>query len=174
MNNEEENRNELSNISKLETMMAQLIEMQTDGQKTMLQTNKKVERLSETVDVMNARVSALETSEEITYSQQNTIDSLVSQIVYERLGISGKPSEWTIEERTINQKYGKLFRKRLRKEVSSKGHLAYPFRTTQKGNFKQACEDIEAWYPRNGIDALKREADDNALARRIAREQGYE
>lgn len=119
------------------------------------------------------RFDQLENHEEITYEQQNIIDSLISQVVYSRLGIGDKPSKWTIEERVINNKYGKLFRRRLRKEVANKGHLAYPYRTTQKGNFVDACKDIEAWYPRNGVDELKREADDNAIARKIAKEQGY-
>lgn len=74
----------------------------------------------------------------------------------------------------VNAKYGKMFSKRLRAEVSNKGHLAYPFRTTRKGNFQAACEDIEAWFPRLGVDALKKEADDRAKARKIAEEQGYE
>ncbi len=165
--------NELENITRLENMMAQLIEMQTDGQRTIMQTKKTVENLTETVTGINDRVTSLETTEEITYEQQNTIDRLISKIVYDRLGIGSKSSEWTIEERTENQKYGKLFRRRLRHEVSNKGHLAYPFRTTKKGNFSAACRDIEAWMPRNGVEALKKEADDNALARKIAMEQGY-
>ena len=121
----------------------------------------------------NKRFDQIENQEEITYKQQNAIDAAVSKTVYGLLGIGSNPEKWSVEERTINAKYGKLFRKRLRMEVSNKGHLAYPYRTTQKGNFVNAINDIEAWVPRNGITGLMKEADDNALARKIAREQGY-
>lgn len=44
---------------------------------------------------------------------------------------------------------------------------------TVKGNYSSACDDITAWFPINGVAALMREADERALARRTAREQGY-
>lgn len=118
-------------------------------------------------------ITDLKFNEEITYDQQKSIDEIISKTVYSLLGIGLNPTKWSIDERATNKKYGRLFRKRLRYEVSNKGHLAYPYRTTRKGNFVAACKDIEAWIPRYGIEALKKEADDNAEARRIAREQGY-
>ena len=135
--------------------------------------SKKVDSVEETVNGIKVDIEYMKYREEITYEQQNAINAAVSRTVYGLLGIKNKPSSWTVEERTINAKYGKMFRKRLRIEVSDKGHLAYPYRTTQKGNFANAIKDIEAWTPRNGIAALMKEADDNALARRIAQEQGY-
>lgn len=135
--------------------------------------SKKVDSFEESMLRIENRMDGLENREEITYEQQNTIDSLVSQVVYSRLGIGNEPAKWSVKERLINKKYGRLFRSRLRREVSNKGHLAFPFRTTKKGNFVDACKDIEAWQPRYGIEALKREADDNAIADKIAKEQGY-
>lgn len=140
----------------------------------------EVGKLSKSFDVLKDDVSSvkkdieeLKYSEEITYEQQRSIDNAVSKRVYELLGIGENPSKWTLEERITNRKYGRLFRIRLRMEVSDKGHLAYPFRTTQKGNFTPALKDIEAWSPRYGIASLMKEADDNALAMKIAKEQGY-
>lgn len=135
--------------------------------------SQRVENFDNRMGKIENRMDSLETKEEITYEQQNTIDSLISQVVYNRLGIGSSSSKWTDEEREINAKYGKLFRRRLRKEVSNKGNLAYPFRTTKKGHFVDACNDIEAWIPRNGVAALKKEADANAEANRKAKEQGY-
>lgn len=135
--------------------------------------SKRVDYIEETIGSLTGRMDVIENAEEITYAQQNTIDSLISKTVYDRLGIGKNPSKWTMEERVTNEKYGRLFRKRLRRDVSNKGHLAYPFRTTTKGNFKLACDDIIAWYPAHGISELMREADEKAEARRLAREQGY-
>lgn len=135
--------------------------------------SKTIEEVKGDVSIMKGDIETMKYREEITYEQQNAIDNAVSKAVYSLIGVSGNPSKWTLEERTVNQKYGKLFRKRLRMEVSNKGHLAYPYRTTKKGNFIDAIRDIESWTPRNGITGLMKEADDNALARKIAREQGY-
>lgn len=137
-------------------------------------TSEKVNALDGKVSQMERRMDGFEFNEEITYAQQQVLNDLIHKTVYARLGIGMKRSEWSEEEQLVNAKYFKLFSKRLRKEVSDKGHLAFPFRTTRKGNYQLACEDVEAWYPRYGTDALKKEADDAARARRIAREQGYE
>ena len=141
--------------------------------KTVSTLAKKVDSIEETVTVIQDEIEGLKSREEITYEQQNAIDSAVSRTVYKLIDIGESPSKWTVEERTINAKYGKLFRKRLRLEVSNKGHLAYPYRTTKKGNFIDAIRDIEAWTQSNGISGLMKEADDNALARKIAKAQGY-
>lgn len=133
----------------------------------------RVDSIEDAFNGLCDRVDIIEKSEEITYAQQNTIDSLISKTVYDRPGIGKNPSKWTMEERVTNEKYGRLFRKRLRRDVANKGHLAYPYRTTHKGNFKLACDDITAWYPAHGVSELMREADEKAEARRLAKEQGY-
>ena len=137
-------------------------------------TSEKVNALDGKVSKMERRMDGFEYNEEITYAQQQVLTDLIHKTVYSILGIGLKKSEWSEEEQLINAKYFKIFSKRLRKEVSDKGHLAFSFRTTRKGNYKLACEDVEAWDPRYGVEALKKEADDIARARKIAREQGYE
>lgn len=137
------------------------------------EVSAKVDMFDDRMGLIENRMDTLETREEITYEQQNTIDSLISKTVYNLMGIGASPIKWTDEEREINAKYGRLFRRRLRHEVSDKGHLAFPYRTTKKGNFIDACRDIEAWIPRNGIDALMKEADANARANKKAKEEGY-
>ncbi len=146
-----------------------------------MMTNKKVDNIEQDMNTMRSdlgtvrtRVDKIERNEEITYEQQNMINSLISKRVYRVLGLNESPTRWTEEEQLTYAKYGRTFRRRLRSEVSNKGHLAYPFRTTAKGNYDAACRDIEAWQPRNGIDALKEEIDMKAQANRIAKEQGYE
>lgn len=136
-------------------------------------TSEKVDALDGRIGRVEGRMNNIEHNEEITYEQQTMIDSLISKRVYQVLEINTSKSRWTEEEHEINEKYGRLFRRRLRSEVANKGHLAFPFRTTSKGNYDRACRDIEAWIPRNGVEALKEEADKAAEARRIAREQGY-
>ena len=161
------------NMQQLMDLMGQQMVNVTAMSRTVGNLSKAVDEVKNDVGVIKERMDTIEFKEEITYEQQNAIDSAVSISVYKLLGIGTNPSKWTVDERTINEKYGKIFRRRLRKEVTNKGHLAYPYRTTHKGNFVDAIKDIEAWTPRNGIAGLMKEADDNALARKIAREQGY-
>ena len=160
-------KNENNAVDEYKGMLQRIIELG-------IGTSEKVNALDSKVSTMEKRMDGFEYNEEITYVQQNALNSLIKKIVYMRLGIGTKPTQWSEEEQLINAKYGKMFSKRLRAEVSNKGHLAFPFRTTRKGNFQAACEDIEAWMPRYGIEALKKEADDRARARKIAKEQGYD
>lgn len=139
-----------------------------------MNTNDRVNRIESKVDIVEKRVDHIEHNEEITYEQQNIINGLISKRVYQVLKLNQSPTKWTEDEQLIYAKYGRTFRRRLRSEVSNKGHLAYPFRTTAKGNYDAACRDIMAWFPRNGDDELKAEIDKRAEANRIAKEQGYE
>lgn len=139
-----------------------------------MNTNDRVNRIESKVDIVEKRVDHIEHNEEITYEQQNIINGLISKRVYQVLKLNQSPTKWTEDEQLTYAKYGRTFRRRLRSEVSNKGHLAYPFRTTAKGNYDAACRDIMAWFPRNGDDELKAEIDKRAEANRIAKEQGYE
>lgn len=138
-----------------------------------MNTNNRVNNIEQDLSKVKDRVDNIEYHEEITYEQQNMINTLISKRVYAVLDLNPSPSKWTEEEQLIYAKYGRMFRRRLRSEVSNKGHLAYPFRTTSKGNYDSACRDIMAWIPRNGTNELKKEADERAKANRLAKEQGY-
>lgn len=161
------NRNNESINEEYRGMLTRLIEMG-------MSTNQKVNNIEAKVDRVESRVDKIEFHEEITYEQQRTIDNLVTKRVYQVLELGEARTRWSEEEELENAKYGRTFRKRLRSEVSNKGHLAYPYRTTSKGNFDSACRDIMAWFPRNGVDALKAEIDRRAEAKRKANELGYE
>lgn len=139
-----------------------------------MNTNQRVNNIESDLGQVKNRVDKIEYHEEITYEQQNMIGNLVTKRVYQVLGLEESASRWTEEEQLKYAKYGRTFRRRLRSEVSNRGHLAFPFRTTNKGNYDAACRDIMAWFPRNGVDALMAEIDRRAEANRIAKEQGYE
>lgn len=139
-----------------------------------MNTNQRVNNIETDLGQVKNRVDKIEYHEEITYEQQTMIDTLVTKRVYQVLGLGDSSSRWSEDERLEYAKYSRTFRRRLRSEVSNKGHLAYPFRTTSKGNYDAACRDIMAWFPRNGVEALKVEIDERAKANRIAKEQGYE
>ena len=111
---------------------------------------------------------------EITTQQAKNIRVAVHKQVCKLLGVSCKSYEYSLEDRILMDKYGSLFHSRCYSEVARKGHLASPYASTTNQNYIPAIADIEAWTPSKGIEGLKKEADDSALARKIALEQGYE
>ena len=135
--------------------------------------SKKVDVLDERYSLHEERLDYLENEEEVTTAQKRNLHSAVTKQVYGVLGLPLKKRDWTLEDKVISQKYSSLFFGRCYAETARKGHLASPYEETTKRNYADAIKDIEAWTPSNGIEALKKEADDNALARKIAQEQGY-
>lgn len=124
-------------------------------------------------DEITTEVDDIKNKTEIDDDQRKVIRKLVSAVVSRRLGINENARKRTWDEKMINQKYCPMFSQTLYSEVSNKGHLASPYGKTIKENYVRACEDIEAWYPREGIAGLKERADENARIRKIAKEQGY-
>lgn len=158
--------NELTVISKLETMMQDLISMNMD-------TAKSIERIDRKVDTVEKRMNDFENNSEITTQQRNTVRRTVNAQVYKLLGLPEKKSSWNLDDKVKAKKYSQLFHQRCYSEVSKKGHLSAPYGTTTSQNFIAAVNDIEAWTPSNGIAGLMAEADENAMANRIAKEEGY-
>lgn len=153
--------NEISNITKLENMMSQLIEIQMD-------TSKDVKLIDTKVNKIEKRVADIENNYEITTQQRTTIRKTVTKQVYKLLGLPEDKRVMTLEDRVIMQKYSQMFHQRCYAEVARKGHLGSPYGTTTSQNFIPAIKDIEAWIPSNGIEGLKAEADMNRKAKKMA------
>lgn len=134
---------------------------------------KRIGDIELSVTGLKGDVETLKNEEEIKTKDAKTIKKLVNKIISRRLGINENPSKRSLEEKVTDQKYRSMFSSTLYTEVSEQGHLASPYSETAKKDFVAACEDIEKWYPREGIDGLKKRADENAIARKIAKEQGY-
>ena len=134
---------------------------------------KRIDNMAIDVSGLKSDVEILKNEEEIKTSKAREIRKLANKVVSRRLGINEDPAKRTMQEKVIDKKYRSMFSSALYSEVSDKGHLASPYSATAKKDFVDACKDIEEWYPREGIDGLKKRADENAVARKIAKEQGY-
>lgn len=140
----------------------------------------KVGEIANDVDAMKDEIEKVKTDiyeikneEEVTTQQKKRIRAAVMKQVYLLLNLPLDKRKWTVTDRLVSKQYGSLFFNRCYAETSRKGHLASPYEETTKRNFTDAIKDIEAWTPVNGIEALKKEADDNAIAREIAKKRGY-
>lgn len=158
--------NELSTVQKLEGMMKELITIN-------METSVKVENIGAKVNAVEQRMNEFENNSELTTQQRNNVRHTVSKQVYKLLELPERKSDWSREDRVKAKKYSQLFHQRCYSEVSKKGHLYSPYGTTISQNYIQAIKDIEAWTPSNSVAGLMREADDNAYATRVAKEQGY-
>lgn len=122
---------------------------------------------------IGTEIENLKNNTEVETRQKKQIRRAVTNRVCELLGLPQKKTKWNMEQKLTYEKYGNLFHRRCYSEVSKMGHLASPYEETIKKYYTDAIKDIESWIPLNGISGLKREADENAIVRRTAREQGY-
>lgn len=125
------------------------------------------------VTTLNDRLDVLENESEVTTREKRQIKKAVTRRVYELLKLPENKREWDVDTKTYAYKYSRIFYGRCYSEVSKLGHLATPYEETARKDFTDAIRDIEAWIPSNGISGLKKEADENAIAKMIATRQGY-
>lgn len=118
-------------------------------------------------------INFLKNDVHLTHAQKLSIKQAVSDRVYYLLGIPRNKADRTKEQEVIAYKYGKLFHSRCRRDVTKLGHLMIPEDMTPNKFFDEAIKDIEAWVPAGGVSRLKEEADSNAIARMVAKNQGY-
>lgn len=123
----------------------------------------KVDNISEDVNCLKDEVEYLKQNEEITTTQVKTLTTAVKSRVRAILG----------EDDFEYVKYAKGFFKRLYADVKREGGMGSSVDRTLKCNFQNALDYIEAWSPKGGVSALKKELDTKAEANRKAKELGY-
>ena len=126
--------------------------------------------LSNRFDVMTFEVSAVKDdveqskyNEEITTAQVSSIRNTAEKRIVEILG--NDPLE--------RQKYFKIFSRNLYTDARKYAGLGSAISCTKKGDFQRVIDYIESWNPKNGCMNLMLKADENAAARKKAKELGY-
>jgi len=110
------------------------------------------------------RMSNIELSEEITTSQNENIQRSVKRRLFEIL--NGDEVEV--------KKYYKIFAQRLYSSARKNAGMGSSLARTRKRDYQRVLDYVEAWTPSNGCSGLKAEADSKAVARLIAKQQGYD
>lgn len=126
--------------------------------------------LSKTVDKIDVRmnelgddIEQLKMNEEITTTQQETINESARKRIVEIIG----------DDPLENQKYFRIFVQRLYKETRQNAGLGSKIARTKKCDYQRCIDYIEAWIPSCGCAELRARADANANARVEARKLGY-
>lgn len=122
-----------------------------------------VNTLTEDVSTMKDDIFQLKENEEITTTQQETINELARKRVLEIIG--NDPLEV--------QKYLRIFIQRLYKETRQNAGLGSKIARTKKCDYQRCVDYIEAWIPSCGCAELRAKADANAKARLEAKKLGY-
>ena len=142
----------------------------------------EVGKLSKKVDTMDNRLEKVEENNEylmngvhVDRRQAGRLRKAISRRVCELLEVPIKKSDRTTEQQVKYEKYsGRLFG-RCYAEIPNEGHLARSsYLDTATGNYDEAMKDIDVFVPASGMAAFYTEVDKCALAKKIAREQGYE
>lgn len=116
------------------------------------------------VDGLTDRMDRLEQKEEITTEQAATINRAVRKRVSEILG----------NNENDLAKYRRIFSSSLYGDARRCAGLGNTYHATKKENFQRVIDFVESWIPSCGCSELKRKADVKAMARRKAKELGYE
>lgn len=122
-----------------------------------------VESINLTIGKLDNDIEQLKMNEEITTTQQETINELARKRVLEIIG--NDPLEV--------QKYLRIFIQRLYKETRQNAGLGSKVARTKKCDYQRCIDYIESWIPSCGCAALRAKADDNAKARLEAKKLGY-
>lgn len=113
--------------------------------------------------VLGNDIEQLKLNEEITTEQSETVRRCAEKRVVEIIG----------DNALDRQKYFKIFIRKLYSDTKKNAGLGSKIDKTKKGNFQRCIDYIEAWIPSCGCTALKTRADENAKARREAKNLGY-
>ena len=122
-----------------------------------------VNTLTDDVNTIKADIFQLKENEEITTTQQETINELAKKRVIEIIG----------DDPLEIQKYLRIFIQRLYKETRQNAGLGSKVSRTKKCDYQRCIDYMEAWIPSCGCAALRTKADDNAKARLEAKKLGY-
>ena len=141
----------------------------------------KVEELSKEVDVMHndldsvkREVSFIKDEQPITRREAGKIRRAVARRVCELLGVPKDKKDRNLEQKIKYEKYSRKLFGVCYAEVSREGHLAKSsYLDTPRRDYDSALKDIEAFSPYCGMGNFYQLCDEDALAKKIANEQGY-
>lgn len=136
--------------------------------------SKKVDSFDEEIQVVKKDINFMKNERPIERREANKIKRAVSKRVCELLEVPFKKSERSLEDQVKYEKYSRKLFGVCYSEIPYEGHMAKSsYLDTPKGYYDAALKDIESFIPFSGMGNFYVEADKEALAKRIAKEQGY-
>lgn len=122
-----------------------------------------VDLLKNNMNTVNEQIYQLQNNEEITTNQRKNIRNAVNERVK------------TLFPTDLDKaRYRATAYKRCYSDMQRSYGMATPYETTPKCMYQSVMDGIVAWIPHGGVEALKREVDEKAKAKKQARDEGYD
>lgn len=162
----------------LSGFLGDLKETLADQNRTVL---GKVKEVSEKVDSLDTRLKDVEKNNEwlmneqpVSRRQSGRIRRAIARRVCELLSVPVNKSERSTQDQVKYLKYSKPLFGKCYAEIPNEGNLARSsYLDTPTGKFEDAMKDIDVYVPSCGMAEFYAEVDRNAVAKKIAQEQGY-
>lgn len=139
------------------------------------EVSTEVSAVSDRMDLIEKDVNFIKSEQPISRREAGRIRKRVSKRVCELLEVPYRRSERTVEQQVKYKKYSRKLFGVCYAEIPYDGNMAKSsYLDTPKGKYEDAMKDIDAFVPSSGMANFYAEADKEAIARKIAREQGYE
>lgn len=168
--NREQSNNLSDNVNTIMSVIRQSAEINrqtsltvSDMSQILRNVHIKINALDDDMTVIKDRVDYLEHRVHLDPYQVMAIRKSVNQKIYSILG----------ENKDMHVRYAPLLRKRLHKFLRDYHGMTYPIAMTPTGRLNEILDAIPAWNPQGGLAAIMKEADQNAMARKRARADGY-
>lgn len=155
-----------SNNNQIEALTSSMVTLSENSQKTnalITGVSNRVDDLDVKFNAFEDRMDNYELNEEVTTEQEKTISRIANKRVYEIIG----------SDEFEDVKYHMTFIQNLYSDARKYAFLGSSISTTKKRDYQRVIDYIEAWIPRCGCVELKRKADKRAVAKRKAKELGY-
>jgi len=126
-------------------------------------TNKNtlaIEAQGQAIADLTNRMDLREQNELVSPSQKKVLKRDVGTKVYGLLSLKKSKGKLTTDSKKVRNVYGPLFFARLYSDLCDRFDVSH-YEEIRAIDYNDAKEFVRAWLPMGGVDALKREAEDN-------------
>lgn len=131
-------------------------------EKTNMNT-RAIEEQCQAIADLTDRMNLREQNEMLSPSQKKALKRDVGATVYGTLGLRKSKGKLTSDSKRKRNIYGSLFFARLYSELNNRFDVSH-YEEIRAIDYNDAKDFVRSWVPMGGVEALKREAEDNWTA----------
>lgn len=128
-------------------------------EKTNMNT-RAIEEQGQAIADLTDRMNLREQNEMLSPSQKKALKRDVGATVYGTLGLKKSKGKLTSDSKRKRNVYGSLFFARLYSELNNRFDVSH-YEEIRAIDYNDAKDFVRTWVPMGGVDALKREAEEN-------------
>lgn len=121
---------------------------------------RAIKEQGQAIEDLTNRMNLREQNEMLSPSQKKSLKRDVSATVYGTLGLKKSKGKLTSDSKRKRNVYGSLFFARLYSDLNSRFDVSH-YEEIRAIDYNDAKDFIRSWVPMGGVEALKREAEDN-------------